>query len=322
MRRLHMKMPAPRFHSTKLANGAGHLLNTIRKAPFLPRPKLAIAPAAHNLPKLPQAQITRTQKILNNLTTLKSKFHKLDNNKLTVDDAKRIAASDPAINAAVKQVGRRITNRALVGLTTTIATTAILGTGAWAVIDVYRQAMSGCFRYEVMPDGSVSVCKVMSLSCNEGTKLPEKNIPVCQQSVLTPYQQTGKCPDNNTEIQAFKCGSNITDASNPNYIADRDLIPENIFFRCTDATFAEALADLSVDLASVIKSAAVNTVSIFKYVIYVIMVVVMLGAIIGILFVYGRMKKMASAVGDDDDDDSQTTKGNPQPPNIPYNKLK
>lgn len=241
--------------------------------------------------------------------TSAQKFAKLDK-QLTADEARIIVASDKDLLKAFKSIEKKakINKGRIVGVTTTGIVLGVGGLGLWAAVSVYRKQMSWCHRYEILPDGSLKVCKVMQLCCGESADKPDG--PVCLETQLTPYQLAGQCPiGSNT---GFRCDTNVTDPHDSNYIADRNILPKNVYFRCIEATFADAFADLSTDAVKVIKNAASNTMSMVKYVLYIIAASVIIGGVGTLLLIFKKVKgntydKLES---EEDEDNNKTTKNN------------
>lgn len=233
-------------------------------------------------------------------------FDKL-HRKLTSRQAQHIVKNDEMLTEFVSNLERKIQNssssKRLIGLSASIVLTGLGGGAVWSVLTRYKEEMTGCFRYEIKPDGSVDTCKVLRLSCNAGAKPPAGHTKMCHNALLTPNQLTGKCPinTNNQNLpSAFKCNSQSTDPNDVNYIADANTLPSNVYFRCVDATYADAMADLSVNVTELVKTAAVGTASIVKYVISTVLTVVVIGTLITLWIFFKKMKK--DIEGEEDDD--------------------
>lgn len=253
-----------------------------------------------NLTKIPFMKTTSKYEAKRVATELKftksTKFKKLDDIGLTPDTAAHIVSQDANLSRALQIIEKKAASSGgkLSGITTSIAAVGF-GTaigGIWSLLEQYKNELSACHRYEINSDGSITSCKVLELSCGHAS-IPKSNTKICLRSQLTPYQLQGTCPSDDG-ILGFRCDSNQTNPNDINYIKDRDLLPSNVYFRCINATYADAFADLTADAAKIVKSAATSTFSIFKYVVYIIIVVVMIGAITGALFVFKRMKQLAT----------------------------
>jgi hypothetical protein len=87
------------------------------------------------------------------------------------------------------------------------------------------------------------------------------------------------CP-NPTTTNCIKCNSAETNPDDPNYISDRGTIPDNVYYKCYDATYAEALADVVDEFAEGAAEAAGNSLKFVKnlpkYLLFVIPILVFL----------------------------------------------
>ncbi|MGI4815349.1 MAG: hypothetical protein ACRYGG_18725 [Janthinobacterium lividum] len=154
-----------------------------------------------------------------------------------IDEFIDILKADPKLDKKLtEEVGKKISNGKLYGRTFTFS---IVGLGIYAAVDRARRELGGCIRYTRTPEGMKS-CKVKVGSCAANII---GEIPECQQNEITPDQQTANC-NLLPKSPCRKCDSNETDPKAPNFIADRDKIPENVYYKCYQATFQEALGDV------------------------------------------------------------------------------
>lgn len=195
---------------------------------------------------------------------------------VTILDLEKTATASSRVKSALEVVSSKVLSGKFIGFSLTVSA---VGLTVYELTDRYREQLTGCFRYETRPDGSISVCKVTNLSCSTATKARN----TCSINMLTPDQQKFNCVADNTQ-KCRMCDSTVTNESDPNYIPDRKSIPLNVKYKCRRPDFAEALADMTqtyvTTVADEVADIANTGKNIFKYVIWAVIVLV------GVIVIY------------------------------------
>lgn len=220
---------------------------------------------------------------LSKIEKLSQEFKTLKNTPKAVAEA---AKSQSKIGSAIRSLGKRIKAGKVFGYSLAITVT---GLTAYGLIEEYRKLMTGCFRYETQPNGSMRTCKVSNLSCNSFDK--QKVMNFCTDKDLFPSQKAITCAENDKNTPCRICDSNITDPKHPNYIPERANIPQNVLFKCVNPTFWDACGDVVTTPGKIVGGAVDNIVTtgtnISKYAMYGFAIIIGIGLFVFIFKIFG-----------------------------------
>lgn len=167
------------------------------------------------------------------------------------------------------------------------------GLTLYELAERYRQYMTGCFRYESV-NGVMQVCKVVPLSCN----ITVSKVPVCTDSVLEESQRRQVCADNDKGPHCKMCDSDVTDATNPNYIPGREKLPRGVTYKCRTPDFQEALGDMLQNYVTTaadgVAAFVKDTFDFFKYIRYAIIGAIGIGLLVIIIALFRRISPSRS----------------------------
>jgi hypothetical protein len=161
-----------------------------------------------------------------------------------VDEFTTMLKADPKLDADItKKVLEKTSNGKLVTKTLIVG---VAGLTVYGAINKVRKELGGCIRY-TRTDFGLEKCKVIQGSCLNN--LTSESIRTCKPEELTPSQRLVNCAETPTNVHCKRCDSTETNVNNPNYIPDRENIPDNVYFKCYEASYAEALGDIVDDLS-------------------------------------------------------------------------
>lgn len=236
----------------------------------------------------PEQALEVGRRISNNLPELAGKTGEAE--------LEAVARTSPRVRNILKTITSKISNNSrFVGFSVAVVAS---GLTIYGLTEHYRREMTGCFRYETV-NGRTVACKVERLSCNTSntSDKPKTDITYCQDSQLTHLMTLQSCIDNEKKDHCKMCDSDITDKNDPNFINDRMEISASVTYKCRTPDLAEALGDMVQNYSTAVVdevTAAVKTGgSIFKYVIYAIIIAFGAG-VIYYLFSFFRSKSAAA----------------------------
>lgn len=128
----------------------------------------------------------------------------------------------------------------------------------YSLIDKRQQEMNGCFRYELIA-GELKICKVMSSSCynNQINPLKLESIPFCDAAVIEAHMIGGDCTSSNN-ASCINCHADpIKISPSLDEFAGNSVYP-NVYYRCNEASWTDAIADICGDKFDAVVSMATD----------------------------------------------------------------
>ena len=178
-----------------------------------------------DIAKLPEFKF---QRVVENAQRLKNAIPELEKVK-NVGELKNLSSGNRNLYRSIVRIG---------------VITGAIG-GVYSYIDQHRQKQSGCIRHEVLADGSIYKCKVLSHSC-VNKEIDPKIIAACPSRVLPPKFEMIGCTTT-TDEQQFGGGCVHCDSANHDPDPIKYNIPTDVFYICIEPTFAHAMADILGD---------------------------------------------------------------------------
>lgn len=199
-----------------------------------------------------------------------SKFSRFANVK-NVDEFKTLLQQDPLLKQQVmKNVAAKTSNGRLVGRTIAIS---VVGLTAYAAINQIRTELGGCIRYETNKN-QLKQCKVVSSSC---INKPIGSIAKCDERVLTREQKTETC-DATSTLPCQNCDAG----------KDASKVADNVYYKCYEASFAEALGELVDDFSVGTLKTVEGSLAFIKKLPKVLLFIIPAFIIIFLIFIFYR----------------------------------